>query len=378
MTNVYINKISSFLPNQPVSNDQMEDYLGLINGSTSINKDLILRSNGIKTRYYAMDRDGNPTHNNARLTAAAIRQLFDDDLSLEDVDLLTAGTSSPDSIQPSHALMVQGELGGQPLEVMSAHGTCNAGMLSLKYAWMAILSGLASNAVVGASELFSSWMHARNFEKEIDKRKEIESNPYIAFEKDFLRWMLSDGASAMLLQDKPGNGPVSLKIDWIYIRSFANELETCMYAGCVKNKDGKITGWREMTEDERMEHSVFSLKQDARLLQENIVKKGALLIKKLLKEKQFDVNEVDYFLPHISSMFFRKQVYQSLVDEGMEIPYDKWFLNLPYVGNVGAASAFLMIEELFNSGKLKKGNKLLFMVPESARFSYTFMLLTVV
>ncbi len=378
MTNVYINKISKFLPNQPVSNDEMEDYLGLINGNTSINKNLILRSNGIKTRYYAMDKNGNPTHNNAQLTALAVNKLFDETFSLEDVELLTAGTSSPDHIQPSHALMVLGELGGHPLEVMSAHGTCNAGMLSLKYAWTNILSGLSANAVAAASETFSSWMHARNFEKEIDKRKEIEQNPYIAFEKDFLRWMLSDGASAMLLQEKPGNGPVSLKIDWISIRSFANELETCMYAGCVKDESGKTKGWREMTEDERLEQSVFSLKQDARLLQGNIVQKGALLIKQILKEKQLDVNEVDYFLPHISSMFFKKQVYNSLRDEGMEIPYDKWFLNLPYVGNVGAASAFLMIEELFNSGRLKKGNRLLFMVPESARFSYTFMLLTVV
>jgi 3-oxoacyl-[acyl-carrier-protein] synthase-3 len=356
----------------------MEDYLGLINGNRSINKDLILRSNGIKTRYYAMDRNGNPTHNNAQLTAIAVNKLFDDDFGLENVDLMTAGTSSPDNIQPSHALMVQGELGGHPMEVMSAHGTCNAGMLSLKYAWMNILSGLASTAVAAASETFSSWMHARNFEKEIDKRKEIEQNPYIAFEKDFLRWMLSDGASAMLLQDKPGNGHLSLKIDWIFIRSFANELETCMYAGCIKDENGKTVGWKELTEDERLEQSVFSLKQDARLLQGNIVQKGALLIKQILKEKQLDVSEVDYFLPHISSMFFKKQVYNSLKDQDMEIPYDKWFLNLPYVGNVGAASAFLMIEELFNSGKLEKGNKILFMVPESARFSYTFMLATVV
>jgi len=38
----------------------------------------------------------------------------------------------------------------------------------------------------------------------------------------------------------------------------------------------------------------------------------------------------------------------------------------------------LMIEELFNSGSLKKGEKILVMVPESARFSYTYILLTVV
>lgn len=30
---VYINKIASFLPNAPVSNEEIEDYIGLIGGS---------------------------------------------------------------------------------------------------------------------------------------------------------------------------------------------------------------------------------------------------------------------------------------------------------------------------------------------------------
>ena len=30
---VYINKIASFLPNAPVSNEEMEDYIGLIVGN---------------------------------------------------------------------------------------------------------------------------------------------------------------------------------------------------------------------------------------------------------------------------------------------------------------------------------------------------------
>lgn len=34
----------------------------------------------------------------------------------------------------------------------------------------------------------------------------------------------------------------------------------------------------------------------------------------------------------------------------------KWFTNLSYVGNVGAASIFIMLDELFNSSKLKMGN----------------------
>ena len=379
MKEVYINKIEKFLPNDPVSNEEMEERLGLVNGNESINRGLILRSNQIKTRYYALDKNGNTTHTNTQLAAIAVKKLFDDSFSLDDVELLTAGTSSPDAIQPSHALMLHGELGGKKdMEVMSAHGTCNAAMLSLKYAFMSVKSEQTANAVCVGSETFGPWMHARNFEAEIDRRSEIEKNPYIAFEKDFLRWMLSDGASALKLENKPNDKGISLKIDWIEVTSFAHELETCMYAGGEKDKDGNLRGWKEMNERERDELSVFSLKQDARLLQNNIVERGGEFLQRLVKKYGLDISGIDFFLPHLSSMFFKKKIYQALLDMGMEIPYEKWFYNLPKVGNIGAASAFFMIEELFNSGNLKKGQKILVMVPESARFSYTFIHLTVV
>ena len=56
---------------------------------------------------------------------------------------------------------------------------------------------------------------------------------------------------------------------------------------------------------------------------------------------------------------------------------EKWFMNLATVGNVGAASIYLALEELMNSGKLKKGDKILLSVPESGRFSYALAYLTV-
>ncbi len=379
MNEVYITAIEKYMPNRAVSNDEMEDYLGFINGNESKSRGLILRNNKIKSRYYALDKNGNPTHSNAGLTAAAIRKLLENNIDLSDIELLTAGTSSPDAIQPSHALMVHGELGTpHQMEVMSAHGTCNAGMLSLKYAYLALASGEHKTAVSTASEIFSSWMQAKNYDNEIDKRKEIEHNPYIAFEKDFLRWMLSDGASAALLQTSPNKSRLSLRIEWIDIKSYANQLETCMFAGCVKNKDGSVKGWRELSSEEQNLQSVFSLKQDARLLQKHITDCGVDHLGKVCAKRRFDIDDVNWFLPHLSSMFFKNEAYNKLAGGGFDIPTDKWFVNLPEVGNVGAASAFLMIEGLFKSNKLTKGEKILVMVPESARFSSTYMLLTVV
>ncbi len=61
----------------------------------------------------------------------------------------------------------------------------------------------------------------------------------------------------------------------------------------------------------------------------------------------------------------------------MHIPQEKWFTKLSSVGNVGSASIYLMVDELFKSGKLKVGDKVLLAIPESSRFSYVFGLLTV-
>jgi len=379
MNEVYITKVEKFLPNEPVSNDEMESVLGLVGGNVSKSRRLILRNNGIKTRYYAVDKQGNKTHNNAQLASVAVGKLLNGSVKFKDVDLLTCGTSSADVLQPSHASMVHGEIGGDHnLETMAAHGTCNAGMQSLKYAYMSILAGQAKTAVNVASELFAPWMSAQNFQTEIDKRKEIERNPYIAFEKDFLRWMLSDGAVASLIQNKPNEGKLSLRIEWIDVLSYANELETCMYAGGVKNEDGSISGWRDLSLEEQKISSVFTLKQDAKLLQKHIVKKGNLHLKKIIKEKNLDISSIDYFLPHLSSMYFKNEISEALRDDNIDIPEHKWFLNLPKIGNVGAASGMMMIEELFNSGKLKADERILMMIPESARFSYTYVLLTVV
>ena len=58
---VYINNIVSFMPNEAVDNKNMENVLGMIDGKPSLVKRIVLRSNGIKTRYYAIDPKTNET-----------------------------------------------------------------------------------------------------------------------------------------------------------------------------------------------------------------------------------------------------------------------------------------------------------------------------
>ncbi|UPQ79929.1 beta-ketoacyl-ACP synthase III [Flavobacterium azooxidireducens] len=376
MFEVYITKSGKFLPNKAVSNDEMESFLGLINNSASKARKIILRKNGIVSRYYALDENSIPTHTNAELTNLAIETLYDDSFKSTDVEVLSCGTSTPDNLLPSHAAMVHGLMKNKSVELNSSSGVCNAGMNSLKFGFLSVKSGNSKNAICTGSERVSTWLLADKYEAEIVHEQSIEEHPILAFKKDFLRWMLSDGAAAFLLENKP-KGENPLKIEWMEAFSYAHELEACMYAGGDKLENGEIRPWSDFHSNEWLEESIFAIKQDVKLLDKYILEKGAESMKAALDKNNINPDEITYFLPHVSSHYFVDKLAKSLAERGVEIPMEKWFMNLKDVGNVGSASIYLMVEEIMNSGKLKKGDKLLLSVPESGRFSYAYAYLTV-
>ena len=377
--NVYINRFSAFFPNEPVGNEDMEQYIGLVNAKSSLAKRLILGKNGITSRYYALDKSGQVTHTNVEMAALAVKGLIDEQLSLDKIDLLACGTASPEQVIPSHGVMVHGELkGSRNTEVVSFAGSCCTGIQALKYAYLSMLAGDSKNAVCVASERLSAWMVARYFEKESELINQLNEKPILAFEKEFLRWMLSDGSVALLLQDKPSGDSLSYRVEWIELTSYANEIETCMYAGGEKNEKNEFLGWTMFPESEWLTRSLFSLKQDTKLLDDNIIKLGGRFLGEIAAKRNFDPSSVEWFLPHLSSMYFKEKIETELDIYGYNIPKEKWFLNLPAIGNVASVSPFAMLEELNRSGRVKKGDRILLMVPESARFSYAYALLTVV
>lgn len=373
---VFITRSAAVLPGEPVGNEAMEAVLGQAGPRPSRARAVVLRSNGIKQRHYAIDpATGAPTHTNAELAAAAVRGLG----AVSGVQVLAVGTSSPDQIVPNHGVMVHGELGWPALEVASMAGICLAGAVALKHAWMSLKCGEARCAVVAASELASPWLRAQHVAPERpDADAALAAAPELAFETDFLRWMLSDGAAALLLQTQPGPG-LALRIDWIALSSAAHELPVCMWSGAQRDAAGRLTPWTFLSAREREAAQVFAIKQDVRLLNENI--RRATLVQPLLRvrdERPLHAQDVDWLLPHMSSMYFAGQLEAGLAEAGLPVPRERWFTNLERCGNTGAASPFIMLDELVKSGRVVPGQRLLMYVPESGRFSSGFIHLSAV
>ena len=99
---------------------------------------------------------------------------------------------------------------------------------------------------------------------------------------------------------------------------------------------------------------------------------------RIIQKYRITAEEIAWFLPHYSSDFFRSALAARMAAIGFAIPPERWFTNLSNKGNTGSASIYIILEELFHSGKLQKGEKLLCFIPESGRFSMCYMLLTVV
>lgn len=374
MYNAYITNIGKFLPGKPIGNHEIEEYLGKVADRPSKAKNRILKNNGIQQRYYALDREQNTTYSNSKMAALAVRDALSQiNLEPSAINLLACATSWPDLLLPGFASMVHGELAElSPLEIVSNQGVCCAGVAALNYVASQIQLGKKDTAIAVASELASRLFKHTNFEAET----KIKAGGKLPFDVEFLRWMLSDGAAALLVRNRPNISGISLKIEWIELISYASAYPVCMYAGLQDSNTSK--SWLDYASyTEAAANGAINLRQNIRLLDE-VIKLGIEGWLKLIEIGRISPSEIDWLLCHYSSHFFKSQIVELLEKANCMIPEEKWFTNLYTRGNTGCASIYLMLEELFNSGKLLPGEKIFCFVPESGRFTTAYLLLTVV
>jgi 3-oxoacyl-[acyl-carrier-protein] synthase-3 len=371
---VYITSLGTFLPGPPIDNDQMEDYLGRIHGRPSRVRARVLQHNGILTRHYALDRKQRTIYRNSEMAARAVHSaLAGRPMSPAEVDFLAAATTQPDLPVPGFASMVHGELGTAACEIATLQGACASGVMALKSAYLQVKAGGKRAAVVCASELPSRLFKASRFERQVGP------DGTLPFDTELLRWMLSDGAGAAVLEPEPRRPGLSLAIDWIEIQSHAGRRPPCMYAGANKNTHGTLgRSWLDYPSfEEAARDGAINLKQDLRQLEE-VVKVGVDGFFALCEAGRLDPAGLDWIVCHYCSHFFRDRIFQLLERGGVQLPPERWFTNLYSKGNTGSAAVYVMLDELLTHGDLRPGQKIFVMVPESGRFLMAYLLLTVV
>lgn len=370
----YITATGRFLPGEPISSDEIEEYIGKAGRASSDLKNQILHNSGIKTRYYAIDKKQQTVVSNAAMAASAVRHAVDRaGVSPERVELLAAATTMPDLLGPGHASMVHGELGYPPLEIVTAHGICSSGMMAMKNAYLQVKTGEKRIAVSVASELASrGFKHTR-----YDEMKAIAEDGSLPMETAFLRYMLSDGAGAVVIADRPRPDGISLRIDWISLRSYANTEKACMYFGSRTNAAEKTWGDYPSASAAAVD-GALAPRQKLSLLP-HLVRVGIDEYERLMAQGKFDPHTLTWFPAHYSSERMKTMLLGECKRRGIYPGRpESWYSNLTRVGNVGSASIYLILDEMLAEGLVTDGDTLLCMVPESGRFAISFMHLTAV
>ena len=359
MNDAYITGTGSYLPGHPVDNDELKARFSALSPAEAKLRDRTLAANGITARHYAVDAEGRTLMLNEELAAHAIdRALADRGLRTAAVRMLATGTTQGDCLVPGFASMVHGRLGGGPMELLSASGVCASGLAALRAAVSAVRLGDHQVAVAAGSELVSRTLLTR---------------PATTADTGFLRWTLSDGAGAVVVEPRPRPDGLSLRVDWTHLVSHAHQHPVCMSAGLDDGRAAAAGGtW--LDNGTAQPAGIPVLRQDMAVLPA-LLELGVAEFDALVKAGRIDP-ETEHILCHFSAEHFRGKLFGLLRAAGYPPREERWFTNLHTAGNTGAASIYVMLDAV--RPRLRAGDRVLLVVPESGRFTLAFAHLTCV
>jgi 3-oxoacyl-[acyl-carrier-protein] synthase III len=360
MTNCYITSTGSYLPGEPISNEGMQEYLGRVIGEGRV-RQKILKANGIETRHYALDKKQNVTHSLYEIAAEAVKNCILEEENLPQIGYLSAGTTHAPLLAPGVSSLLHDQLSkdkviSHSLEINSNSGICSSGAQAIVNATRAVKSGDAGAAICVGVEQSSIGLRSKAFRTRYDIPtilRNVRSSKW--FMSVFLRFMLSDGAGAFLLEPQPREHGISIKINWTYSRSFANEAPLCM----------------------QIDGTTMILSQDIKILAKYMAPLSKKAVEGALCEHGESLDSYTMVLPHLSSYYFEPAVRKTIarLSPNREVPY---WTNLRTAGNTGAASIFIMLDEYLKTQPVAAGDRILLFVPESGQFNYVLISLTVV
>ena len=354
--NCYITGTGSFLPGDAIPNEAIPEFMGELPDEAPVRRK-ILRMNGIKSRHYALDRDQTPTHDVYEMAALAARHCLGG--SAGNFSYLSAGSTNIPLLGPGlssilHSRLADHGLIDGELEINSNSGICTSSAQALVNACRAVASGDHSDALcIGVerpTDLLKSSIVRPPDDRDQHPSKLTSSRWFMTV---FLRSMLSDGAGAVLIQDRPASGRISYRVNWSYSRSFAHETPLCM----------------------TLESRSMLLSQDVGVLAAHMKPCVDKLMRGAMARHNESLADYRIVLPHLSSFFFKGYMLDVLTELGQGTPVDYW-TNLETAGNTGAASIFIMLDQYTRHHSPDHGDKVLLFIPESGQFNFVVISLT--
>jgi 3-oxoacyl-[acyl-carrier-protein] synthase III len=366
----------SFLPGNPVLPDQVDDFLGsLSNAPVKIQKWLkrirLLMKELLEVEYYhfAIDPETRKfTEDNVTMSVKAAHEaLKDAGMQPEEVELIVYGSAHQDQM-PTASVRIQEALGIERCGEVSVHANCTSAYKALLLAHEMLQSGRYRNALVISSSMSSSELIAEYYNQPLVKKEEL-----------FLRYFLSDGASALILKavDNQGTNQTTNTIQAIKCSQYeqgALVLQATYMESTGGKKPSAMGNKRPayfMNPREEYEKGYHHL---AQMFQEELRSNfhdadGSVFLKglkRMLDLYPIDLAKIRFFQVNFPS----KHISELIMDECQELGIDRntLYSKMATMGYIGPPMAFLCLDQIRKEEKLEDGDLIFSFVTEVSKF----------
>ncbi|MDN2452860.1 beta-ketoacyl-ACP synthase III [Lactobacillus sp. UCMA15818] len=303
MEKIRINEVASYVPSKIVTNDD----LGKIMDTSD---EWISSRTGIRQRHISLNE------NTAEICSkVAIKLLQGSSWSPESIDLIIVATMSPDSYTPATAALVQGKVGAVNAVAFDVSAACSGFVYGLAVAEGFLLQEDIKRVMLIGGEVLSKVINWS------DRTSAV---------------LFGDGAAGILLEKSASDSGI-----------LAKDLKTYGELG-DKLEAGKTNAIAEFPRMGKHEISAFSM--SGRDVYKFATHKVPLSIQNAAAKAGIELEQIDWFVMHQANSRIVTQIAKKL-----QQPIEKFPMNIAEYGNTSAASVPLLLDELVQKGKIKRG-----------------------
>jgi 3-oxoacyl-[acyl-carrier-protein] synthase-3 len=307
-----ITGLGSYVPQKIISNDDLSKNL-------DTSDEWISTRTGIKERRIADTKNGENTASMG--FEAAKNALLMAQLKADELDLIILATSTPEYRLPGTAVIIQELLGAFNIPAFDISAACAGSIYGLSLAHSFIKAGIYKNILLITSESMSSIINPH------------DRNTAVLF---------GDGASAVILSATNNKNKGILDIN--------------LYAD-GRQKDTIFIpagGAKQPIDAEALAHHHDKVLMNGRETFKFAVRALCDATERLLDKHNINIKDINYVVPHQANIRIIEAIAKRL-----DVPMDRFLINLDRYANTSAASLFLAYDEAFRAGKIKDNDIIL-------------------
>jgi len=303
----------SYLPEKVLTNDDLAKMV-------ETTDEWILTRTGIRERRIAAE---NETASDMGAKAAVLA-LESAGIAAAEVDMIIVATITPDMSFPNTACFVQEKIGAKNAFCFDIEAACSGFLYAVETAKNYIIGGAAKTALVIGSEKLSC---------------------ITDWEDRGTCVLFGDGAGAVVLRAR----------------------ENCRgLIGTHMKSDGALTdllclpggGSKHPVSAGTIQQRMHFMKMSGKEVFKHAVRCMYDAAQKVLAQNGLAVKDLACVIPHQANM----RIIQAIADKLGENAIEKFYINLDKVGNISSASIPVALDEVVRSGRVKKGDLVLFVV----------------